>query len=61
MLSAHLLIVDKSGDFPNLRPAGYENQLLDLAHNLANRLLVAFEGTRTGIPWPRVRLNCVIR
>lgn len=56
LLSAHLLITDSSGDFPNLRPDDYDNQLLDLAHNLANRLLVAFEGTRTGIPWPRVNL-----
>lgn len=33
----------------------YDNELLHLAHDLAVRLLPAFENTGTGIPFPRVR------
>ena len=33
----------------------YDNELLHLAHDLAVRLLPAFENTGTGIPYPRVR------
>jgi len=54
LLSAHLLIIDPSKAFGDLRPVDYDNELLHLAHDLANRLLQAFEGTHTGIPWPRV-------
>lgn len=32
----------------------YDNELLHLAHDLAVRLLPAFENTKTGIPYPRV-------
>lgn len=32
----------------------YDNELLHMAHDLAVRLLPAFENTRTGIPYPRV-------
>jgi hypothetical protein len=34
--------------------ANYNNELLDLAHDLGTRLLPAFE--ETNIPYPRVRL-----
>lgn len=54
LLSAHLLIVSPSKEFQSLRPQDYGDELLNMAHDLANRLLVAFEGTQTGIPWPRV-------
>lgn len=33
----------------------YDNELLHMAHDLAVRLLPAFENTKTGIPYPRVR------
>lgn len=32
----------------------YDNELLYMAHDLAVRLLPAFENTKTGIPYPRV-------
>uniref|UniRef100_A0A3B3WX79 alpha-1,2-Mannosidase n=1 Tax=Poecilia mexicana TaxID=48701 RepID=A0A3B3WX79_9TELE len=35
----------------------YDNELLHLAHDLAVRLLPAFENTSTGIPYPRVNLK----
>ena len=35
----------------------YDDELLHLAHDLATRLLVAFEGSPTGIPFPRVNLQ----
>ena len=34
------------------------HRLLELAHNLAERLLPSFEGTATGMPHPRVSV-CV--
>ena len=35
----------------------YDDELLHLAHDLAARLLVAFEGSPTGLPFPRVNLQ----
>ncbi|KAM6344219.1 ER degradation-enhancing alpha-mannosidase-like protein 1 isoform 9-T10 [Alca torda] len=35
----------------------YDNELLHMAHDLAVRLLPAFENTKTGIPYPRVNLK----
>ena len=55
LLAAHLLVVDPLQPFGNLRPDDYGNELLHMAHDLANRLLPAFEGTETKLPWPRVR------
>lgn len=57
LLSAHLLINDTKQPFGDLTPVGYSNQLLDLASELASRLLPAFENTRTGLPYPRVNLR----
>ncbi len=54
LLAAHLLIVDSSQPFGRLKPEYYDNELLHLAHDLVNRLLPAFEMTKTGVPWPRV-------
>jgi len=55
LLSSHLLITEPVlGDF---WIHGYNNELLNLALDLGNRLLPAFENTATGIPYPRVMLS----
>lgn len=36
---------------------GYNNELLYMAKDLANRLMPAFQNTKTGIPFPRVNLK----
>ena len=56
LLSAHLLITDNQHNLGNFEPEGYDNELLEMAHDLASRLLPAFENTKTGIPHPRVHL-----
>ncbi|KRZ24781.1 ER degradation-enhancing alpha-mannosidase-like protein 1 [Trichinella pseudospiralis] len=56
LLSAHLIIVDKNALLGDFRIPGYNDELLSLAHDLANRLMSAFEETNTGIPHPRVNL-----
>jgi hypothetical protein len=58
LISAHLLIMDPEQPFGNLHPSWYDGELLQLAHDLASRLLPAFEESSTGIPYPRV--NCLI-
>ncbi len=55
LLSAHLLMDDPN--FSNLTPDWYLDDLLGLAHDLADRLLPAFEQTSTGLPFPRVNLK----
>ncbi|VDM31032.1 unnamed protein product [Hydatigera taeniaeformis] len=57
LLSAHLLITDPHGRFGDLRPDNYNDELLRLAQNLCDRLLIAFKGTPTGIPFPRIHLG----
>ncbi|KAL7065180.1 hypothetical protein AAHC03_05375 [Spirometra sp. Aus1] len=57
LLSAHLMITDPKKRFESLRPDHYADELLSLAHDLANRIIVAFEGTPSGIPFPRVNLG----
>lgn len=57
LLSAHLLIVDPRKPFGELAPVAYNGELLELARDLATRLLPAFENTKTGIPYPRVNLR----
>ena len=54
LLSSHLLMKDPN--FPGLAPDWYMDDLLSLAHDLALRLLPAFEKTDTGIPLPRINL-----
>ena len=54
LLSAQLLITDPEKPFGDLWPDEYDNELLHLAHDLATRLLPAFDDTRTGLPHPRV-------
>merc|ERR1719369_718343 len=56
LLSAHLLIEDQDKPFGDLTPDWYMDDLLTLAHDLAERLLPAFE-TDTGLPFPRVNLK----
>ena len=55
LLSSHLLMSDPN--FPDLVPDWYMDDLLSLAHDLAERLLPAFDKTETGIPLPRVNLK----
>lgn len=53
LISAHLLASKSSGD---LMPGGYKSQLLQLADDLGQRLLPAFN-TPTGIPYAWVNLK----
>ncbi|XP_074646983.1 ER degradation-enhancing alpha-mannosidase-like protein 1 [Tubulanus polymorphus] len=57
LLSAHLIIVDPLKPFGDVSPDNYDDELLHLAHDLASRLLPAFQDTATGIPYPRVNLR----
>lgn len=54
LLSAHRIITDSKQPFGDMTIEDYDNELLHMAHDLAVRLLPAFENTRTGIPYPRV-------
>lgn len=54
LLSAHMIITDPNQRLGDFRIPDYNDELLSLAHDLADRLLPAFEGTKTGIPFPRV-------
>ena len=56
LLSTHLLLTGENDALGNLRLAGYRSELLTMAHDLAIRLLPAFENTATGLPFPRVNL-----
>lgn len=58
LLSAHLIASASGGNGfgDEMRPTGYDNQLLELAHDLGTRLLSAFENRRDiELPFPRVR------
>ncbi|KAL8558834.1 ER degradation-enhancing alpha-mannosidase-like protein 1 [Nucella lapillus] len=57
LLSAHLIITDPQQPFGDMAPPHYDGELLSMAHDLASRLLPAFEATPTGIPYPRVNLS----
>lgn len=54
LISSHILLTDPKHPFGKVGFEGYDNELLRLAHDLAVRLLPAFENTHTGIPYPRV-------
>lgn len=54
LLSAHLIITDPHQTLGQFAPDNYNNELLHLAHDLATRLLPAFDNTTTGLPHPRV-------
>uniref|UniRef100_A0A6J0V623 alpha-1,2-Mannosidase n=1 Tax=Pogona vitticeps TaxID=103695 RepID=A0A6J0V623_9SAUR len=57
LLSSHIIITDARQPFGDMSIKGYDNELLHMAHDLAVRLLPAFENTKTGIPYPRVNLR----
>ncbi|KAM4587584.1 ER degradation-enhancing alpha-mannosidase-like protein 1 isoform 1-T1 [Odontesthes bonariensis] len=57
LISAHILLTDPKHPFGKAGFEGYDDELLHLAHDLAVRLLPAFENTSTGIPYPRVNLK----
>ncbi|XP_018418050.1 PREDICTED: ER degradation-enhancing alpha-mannosidase-like protein 1 [Nanorana parkeri] len=57
LLSAHIILTDSKQPFGNMTVSGYDNELLHMAHDLAVRLLPAFENTKTGMPYPRVNLQ----
>ena len=54
LLSAHLILLDDKQPFGNMSYDAYDGELLYMAHELATRLLPAFDNTATGIPYPRV-------
>ncbi|KAI9246479.1 glycoside hydrolase [Phascolomyces articulosus] len=54
LLSAHILATDPSYGHTI---KGYNGGLLRLAQDLADRLIPAFQYTKTGIPYPRVNLR----
>ncbi|EDO46917.1 predicted protein [Nematostella vectensis] len=57
LLSAHMIIKDPLQPFGDMSPDDYDDELLTLAHDLANRLVDAFNKSPTGIPYPRVNLT----
>ncbi|KAF6776831.1 hypothetical protein AHF37_04091 [Paragonimus kellicotti] len=57
LLSAHLLITDPAQPFGDLRLDGYDGELLQLAHDLANRMLNVFDASPSGLPYPRFNLG----
>lgn len=57
LLSAHLMITNPTKPFGDIEPYEYDNQLLELSHDLALRLMAAFDQSTTGIPFPRVNLQ----
>ncbi|CAH1783366.1 unnamed protein product [Owenia fusiformis] len=56
LISAHLIVIDPKQPFGDMVPDFYDNELLELAHDVAGRLLPAFEDTLTGMPYPRINL-----
>ncbi|KAJ2964284.1 hypothetical protein NQZ79_g763 [Umbelopsis isabellina] len=54
LLSAHILASDNRFDY---KVKGYNGELLESAVDLAQRLIPAFQMSRTGIPYPRVNLR----
>uniref|UniRef100_A0A8C9ZTM0 alpha-1,2-Mannosidase n=1 Tax=Sander lucioperca TaxID=283035 RepID=A0A8C9ZTM0_SANLU len=57
LISSHILLTDPKHPFGKVGFDDYDNELLHMAHDLAVRLLPAFENTSTGIPYPRVNLK----
>ncbi|XP_043933954.1 ER degradation-enhancing alpha-mannosidase-like protein 1 [Protopterus annectens] len=57
LLSAHMILTDPKQPLGKMNLEDYDDELLHLAHDLAVRLLPAFENTKTGIPYPRVNLK----
>ena len=58
LLSAHLLMLDSVKLFgKNFKPSWYNDELLHLAKDIAERLLPALETSPNGVPFPRVHLR----
>lgn len=57
LLTAHLVITDKNQPFGDMTIPDYNDELLNLAHDLGVRLLAAFDKNDTDIPFPRVNLK----
>jgi mannosidase alpha-like ER degradation enhancer 1 len=55
LLSTHLILTNDNNVFGDASLNGYNDELLELAHDLVERLVVAFN-TKTGIPYTRVNL-----
>ncbi|KAI3421157.1 ER degradation-enhancing alpha-mannosidase-like protein 1 [Globodera pallida] len=56
LLSAHLILTNENPFHGDFSLSTYNGELLELAHDMATRMLPAFEGTATGLPYPRVNL-----
>lgn len=56
LLSAHLILTDRRRLLGDMAMLDYEDELLHLAVDLAERLKPAFHPSPTGIPYPRVNL-----
>ena len=49
LLSAHLILTNQNSFHGNFTYAEYGGELLTMAHDLAGRIMPAFEGTKTGL------------
>ena len=49
LLSAHLVLTNENPFHGNFMMADYDNELLTMAHDMASRILPAFDATKTGI------------
>ncbi|RNA04855.1 ER degradation-enhancing alpha-mannosidase 1 [Brachionus plicatilis] len=57
LLSSHLVTIDPNQPFGDMKIDNYENEFLNLAHDLAVRLLTAFNNDYNILPYPRVNLK----
>uniref|UniRef100_UPI00358E3F85 ER degradation-enhancing alpha-mannosidase-like protein 1 isoform X2 n=1 Tax=Myxine glutinosa TaxID=7769 RepID=UPI00358E3F85 len=57
LLSAHMLMTEPKQLLGELAPPGYNGELLQMAHELAMRLMPAFHDSPSNIPYPRVNLR----
>jgi mannosidase alpha-like ER degradation enhancer 1 len=56
LLSTHMILTNENPFHGNFSFPEYNSELLTMAHDIAGRLLPAFSGTGTGLPYPRVNL-----
>nr|CAD2145078.1 unnamed protein product [Meloidogyne enterolobii] len=56
LLSAHMILTNENPFHGDFTFPEYDSELLTMAHDIAGRLLPAFNGTGTGLPYPRVNL-----
>ncbi|CAF0869940.1 unnamed protein product [Brachionus calyciflorus] len=57
LLSSHLIVTNEYQPFGDMKIENYENEFLNLAHDLAVRLLSAFNNENSNLPYPRVNLK----